>query len=90
MTMKDKCVGMRNEFREGEIMTKNDGFELDGTFAIVMRGSIKDANIINELIEEKTNLHVVYKKASTRELYVTDEKPMWIDENNKDIYYRDT
>lgn len=71
-------------------MTKNDGFELDGTFAIVMRGSIKDANIINELIEEKTNLHVVYKKASAGELYVTDEKPMWIDEHNKDIYYRHT
>ncbi len=71
-------------------MTKNNGFELDGTFAIVMRGSIKDANIINELIEEKTNLHVVYKKASVGELYVTDEKPMWIDENNQDICYRHT
>jgi len=59
-TMKDKCVGMINEFREGDNMTKNDGFELDGTFAIVMRGSIKDANIINELIEEMNNLHVYF------------------------------
>ena len=86
MTTKDKCVGMRNEFREGDKMTKNDGFELDGTFAILMRGSIKDANSINELIEKKTNLCVIYKKASAGELYVTDEKPTWIRENNKDIY----
>ena len=47
MTMKNKCVGIRNKFREGDMMVKNDGFELDGTFAIVMRGSIKDANIIH-------------------------------------------
>ena len=34
-------------------------------------------------------LSIVYKKASAVELYVTDEKPMWIDEN-KDIYDRHT
>jgi len=88
MTTKDKCMGMRDEFREGDKMMKNDGFELDGTFAIVMHGSIKDANSINEFIEEKTNLYVIYKKASSGELYVTDEKPMWIHEINKDIYNR--
>ena len=50
-------------------------YEYDTTFAIIVRGSFEDINNAVTLINDATELRVVYQRSSPDELYITEAKP---------------
>lgn len=49
--------------------------EVSGTFGMIVRGDIDEMNDVIEYINEYTELKIVYQKASSNELYITNDKP---------------
>ena len=49
---------------------------LDATFALIVRGSVEDMNYAVELINENTDLNLIYQRTSSGELYITENNPI--------------